>query len=65
MSEELDTAVRYRLHAEELRVIAVDKLSPENRDTLMKLAEDYDHMAKTLEAIDKTNQSMRRRPSAG
>jgi len=65
MSEELDTAVRYRLHAEELRTIAADRLSQENRDTLMSLAEDYEHMADTLEAIDKTNQAMRRRPSVG
>ena len=65
MSEELDTAVRYRLHAEELRTIAGDKLSPENRDTLMRLAEDYEHMAGTLEAIDKTNQAMHRRSIAG
>jgi hypothetical protein len=63
MSEELDTAQRCRLHAEELRTIAADRLSLENRDTLMRLAEDYEHMARTLEAIDKTNPSMRRRSS--
>jgi hypothetical protein len=51
MSERLKTAKRYREYAEELRVIAADKHVPENRAALLKIAEDYDRMAASLEAI--------------
>jgi len=60
MSEELDTASRYRVHAEELRVIAEQDLRSETCRVLLKVAEDYEHMAETLEAIDKTNKAMRK-----
>ena len=59
MSEELDTARRYRLHAEELRTIAADRHSPDIRETLMRLALDYEHMAISLESIDQTNKLLR------
>jgi hypothetical protein len=60
MSEELDTAQRYRQRAEELRTIALDDKTRENRDALLRIAKDYEQMADTLEAIDKTNRAMRR-----
>ena len=60
MSEETDTAIRYRVHAEELRVIAEQDRDYDTRRMLMRVADDYDHMANTLEAIDKTNQIVRR-----
>ena len=58
-SEELDTARRYRLHAEELRTIATDKSAPEIRETLLGIALDYEHMAISMEAIDQTNRLLR------
>lgn len=55
MSEELDTANRYRQRAEELRLIAEDETSKEARSTLWKIAADYERMAESLEAIDRAN----------
>jgi hypothetical protein len=60
MSEELDTARRYRQRAEELRTIASDDEGGKNRETLLKIAKDYDQMAETLEAIDRTNRAIRK-----
>lgn len=60
MSEELDTANRYRVHAEELRVIAEQDRDTATRRMLLKVADDYDHMADTLVSIDKTNKAVRR-----
>ena len=60
VSDELDTAARYRQHAEELRVIGDDKEARANRKALRQLAADYEQMADTMEAIDKTNKAMLR-----
>ncbi len=60
MSEELDTAERYRLHAEELRVMAEDKHGLENRKVLLGIAISYEKMAGSLEAIDATNTLLRK-----
>ena len=60
MSEEIDTANRYRVHAEELRVIAEQDRDGATRKMLLRVADDYDHMADTLEAIDRTNKAVRR-----
>lgn len=51
MSEEHDTARRYRLHAEELRMIAEKMDTEDNRDAVLQVAKDYEKMAKSLEAI--------------
>ena len=58
--EDLETALRYRSHAEELRVIAADMLDPSARRMLLRIADDYDHMASSMEAIDRTYQTMRK-----
>jgi hypothetical protein len=60
MSEELDTAKRYRQRAEELRTIAADDEGIRNREALLKIAKDYEQMAETLEAIDRTNRAIRK-----
>jgi bacterioferritin (cytochrome b1) len=60
MSQELDAAKRYRVHAKELRVIAEQDRDYETRRMLLKVADDYEHMANTLEAIDKTNKAVHR-----
>ena len=64
MSEELETALRYRVHAKKLRVIAETQYNQETRDRLLGIAKDYEHMADTLEAIDRTNKGMRPRQIA-
>ena len=60
MSEELDTARRYRLRAEELKIIAEDESAQQTRLTLRQIADDYERMAETLEAIDRTNRAIAR-----
>ena len=64
MSDELETATRYRSHAEELRAIAADMLNPDTRRTVLNIANDYDHMASSLEAIDRTYQALGKRQSS-
>ena len=56
MSIETETAQRYRVRAEELRTIAGDDRNHVTHDALVKIAVDYERMANTLDAIDRTNQ---------
>ena len=51
MSEEHDTARRYRLHAEELRMIAENMDAADTRDAVLEVAKDYERMAKSLDAM--------------
>jgi hypothetical protein len=60
MSEELEAARRYRFHGEELRTIAADMSDPKSRETVLKIANDYDRMALTMEAIDRTNRTLQK-----
>jgi hypothetical protein len=63
VSEELEAAQRYQMHAEELRAIAADTGDEKNRDMLLQIAEDYDRMAHSLHSIDRTNKVLRTRAS--
>ena len=54
MSGEFDSALRCRNYAEELRLIAADRTTTENRETLLKVAEDYDRIARSFESIDRS-----------
>jgi|HubBroStandDraft_6_1064221.scaffolds.fasta_scaffold478167_1 hypothetical protein len=47
----MDRAEQYRGHAEELRVIARDWISDESQAALLKVALDYERMAKSLERL--------------
>jgi predicted kinase len=58
VTDELETAARYRLHAKELRIFAADKQARDIQQLLLKLADDYEHLADELEAIDQTNQTL-------
>jgi hypothetical protein len=60
MSYESDAAARYRAHADELRTIADWDRVEENRRKLLGIAESYDQMAMTMEAIEDTNRRTRR-----
>ena len=52
MSYELDAAIRYWAHAEELRTIAeTDKLE-ETRQMLIHVALEYEEMARNMEQLD-------------
>jgi hypothetical protein len=55
MSEDLETARRYRSHARELRAIAKSEAAEPNRHTLLAVARDYEKMAKALEVVHRTN----------
>jgi len=55
MSVDSETAERYRVHAEELRIIAAEAGSVAISRALLKIADDYDRMAASLEAIDRSN----------
>jgi hypothetical protein len=46
-------AIRCRNYAEELRIMAADRSTNENRASLLRVAIDYDRMATSFEAIDK------------
>ena len=59
MTEEIEAAGRYRLHAEELRAIASESFTPKIRATLLQLATDYEGMARSMEAIDATNRTLK------
>jgi len=60
MSDEIDTAARYRQRAKGLRQIASDKSALGIRNQLLTLAEDYERLASMLEDIDATNVAMKR-----
>ena len=45
---------RYAAKAEELRTIAEADCSPERADALLRIADDYDRMAKVADAIERT-----------
>jgi hypothetical protein len=46
--------IRYRNRAEELRIIAGERLDPKDCETLLRIAADYDQMAATLEELIKS-----------
>ena len=60
VSLEMDAALRYRTHAEELRVIAESDGHFQTQRILLSIANDYVRMAETFEQIDRTNQSLLR-----
>ena len=61
MSEDIDTAARYRQRAKGLRNIANDKTAFAIRDPLIRIADDYERLAIMLEDIDATNVTLKKR----
>ena len=61
MSADLDLALQYRKHANELRLMAEDPKFKSIRASLLSIAGDYDALGDQLEAVDKTNQELARR----
>lgn len=61
MSSDLDTAKSYRHHAKELRKIAADDGARSIATKLLAIADDYESMAASLEAIDKTNKQLEKK----
>jgi hypothetical protein len=52
LSYEHDAAARYRLHAEELRAIAEGDGLERTRGILMRVAQDYEIMARNMEELE-------------
>ena len=61
MSHELDTARRYRDHAERLRAIAAQDEHHPNKEILIAVAQDYERMAEAMETIASQRQESNRR----
>ncbi|HYM17045.1 MAG TPA: hypothetical protein VEU06_00655 [Micropepsaceae bacterium] len=61
ITDDLRKALRCRNYAEELRIIAADKLIAENSRVLLRLAVTYDQMAGSLEAIERSKNIVARR----
>lgn len=61
MSTETDIAASYRVRAEEIRTIAEMDRDVITRKVLEDVARDYEEMARTMEAIDRTNVSIKKR----
>jgi hypothetical protein len=51
-----DKAGRYRTFAEEARLYAMSSRSPKDRDSLLKLAAEYERMAREVEAVEATKE---------
>jgi hypothetical protein len=54
MVSDVDRLIRYRNYAEELRIIAGDRTTPHNHEALLRIAEDYDRLANSVEAVIKS-----------
>ena len=59
MSYELDAAARYRNHAEELRAIAETDRLVQTREMLLRVALDYDRMARNMEELEAMHCSLK------
>jgi hypothetical protein len=55
MSTELETAARYRQHAQKLRTVAASISLSSDRATVLQMALDFERMAAALEAMDRIN----------
>jgi hypothetical protein len=60
MSDKTELALRYRDLAFETRTIASSARSPKDRVSLVKLADEYERMARELEAVEATKEILRR-----
>ena len=60
MSDELDIITRYRGHADNLRTAAKDAKDAATRLVLVTTADDFDRMADSIEAHDRTNAGAKR-----
>ena len=59
LKSDLESAAWYRKHAEELRAIAADMLDTKSKQTLLRVAEDYDRMAVSRERLAETERVLK------
>ena len=55
MSQELEQAERYRQKAEELRTLAAATKDPSSREVRLKIAENYDQLARNMETLHRVS----------
>ena len=58
-----DRAARYRVRAVDIRKIAQETMEPALRKTLLQVAEDYDQMARRLDALAEADTARSKRNS--
>jgi hypothetical protein len=58
VTEFLERDIRFRNYAEELKIIAAERSSVENSQALLRVADDYERMAKSLEAMRTAKKAM-------
>jgi hypothetical protein len=58
LSHERDIAETYRIKAEEIRIVAETDRHSETREMLLRVADDYEKMAATMESIAQTNEGL-------
>jgi hypothetical protein len=51
LESDIARLIRYRNYAEELRVIASERVNPEDYEALRRIAADYDRMAASVERV--------------
>ena len=61
MSEELRLAQSYKIRAKDLRTLAEMDDHTRTKAKLMNVAQEYDRIAETMELIDRTNKTLKRR----
>jgi uncharacterized protein YwgA len=61
--DEFETAKEYRIKANEVRAKAAQIKDPGIREMMLKIAVDYERMAKALEDIAETRNTNNRRPN--
>jgi hypothetical protein len=64
MSDKTEIALRYRNLALETRSIASNARSSKDSVSLLKLADEYERMARELEAVEATKEILRRMSEA-
>lgn len=55
------TAASYRLRAEELRTLSDLDCHPQTRNALVEIAKSYDQMARNVDYLDRSNETLRKR----
>jgi type I restriction-modification system DNA methylase subunit len=60
MSQELKKANAYRIYSQKLRDVAQNATQDNVRESVTNLADEYEGMARTMEAIDATRKAMAR-----
>jgi hypothetical protein len=54
-AEHLERAIRYQNYAEDVRIIAAARTTPDSRQMLLRLVDSYERLAPQLEAMSNAN----------